>query len=201
MLIGYARVSTNDQDTALQLDALKAVRVRRIFSEKTSSVGKRPQLHALLDSIRPGDVLVVWKLDRLARSLRDLLSILEVLNERGAGLRSLTEPIDTASSMGVFVLQILGAVAQLERSMIRERSVAGQVAAYMRGVRWGGRKPSLTHKQSSEVRALRLIGWTHQALAEKFGVSRATISRCLSPSKPRQRQALPVLKKYLPALS
>lgn len=198
MLIGYARVSTNDQDTALQLDALNAVRVRRIFSEKTSSVGRRPQLHALLDSIRPGDVLVVWKLDRLARSLRDLLSILEVLNERGAGLRSLTEPIDTASSMGVFVLQILGAVAQLERSMIRERSVAGQVAAYMRGVRWGGRKPSLTACQIAQVHKLRLQGWTHVALAENFGVSRTTISRTLNPITPPEREAMPVLRRYLP---
>lgn len=101
MLIGYARVSTNDQDTALQLDALREAGVRKVYAEKTSSVGKRPQLAALLERIKAGDVLVVWKLDRLARSLGDFLGILEALRERGAGLRSLTEPIDTSSAMGV----------------------------------------------------------------------------------------------------
>ncbi len=201
MLIGYARVSTNDQDTALQLDALREAGVRKVYSEKTSSVGKRPQLAALLERIKAGDVLVVWKLDRLARSLGDLLGILEALRERGAGLRSLTEPIDTSSAMGVFVLQVLGAVAQLERSMIRERSIAGQVAAYRRGVRWGGRRPSLGQKETALARRLHDRGHTMQSIAEQLGVSRSTVSRALSPPKPRVRVAMPVLRGYLQAIA
>ncbi|MCS4511883.1 recombinase family protein, partial [Xylophilus ampelinus] len=117
------------------MDALKRAGVRQVYAEKTSSVGARPQLQIALAALRPGQTLVVWKLDRIARSLKDLLAILDGLKARGIALKSLTEPIDSSSAMGEFMLQILGAFAQLERSMIRERAIAGQVAAYMRGVR------------------------------------------------------------------
>ncbi|CAN7596869.1 recombinase family protein [Variovorax paradoxus] len=137
MLIGYARVSTNEQETELQLDALKAAGVRTIYAEKTSGIGPRPELHRALSALRPGATLVVYKVDRLARSLKDLLHLLERLRGGGAALRSLTEPVDTSSAMGELVLQILGAVAQFERSIIRERCEAGRVAARARGVRFG----------------------------------------------------------------
>lgn len=99
MLVGYARVSTIDQDTALQLDALKAAGVRRVYQDKGSGVGPRPQLHHALGKLRPGDVLVVWKLDRIARSLSDLLSIIGRVRAAGAAIKSLTEPVDTSSPM------------------------------------------------------------------------------------------------------
>lgn len=137
MLIGYARVSTVEQETQLQFDALRAAGVRTIYAEKTSGVGPRPELHRALAALRPGHTLVVYKVDRLARSLKDLLQLLEKLRAEGAALRSLTEPVDTSSAMGELVLQILGAVAQFERSIIRERCEAGRVAARARGVLFG----------------------------------------------------------------
>lgn len=199
MQVGYARVSTNEQETNMQLDALQAAGVDLVFQEKASSVGRRPQLHQALKAMRPGDVLVVWKLDRLARSLLDLLGILQRLADMGCGLRSLTEPIDTSTPMGVFVLQILGAVAQLERAMIRERSIAGQVAAYQRGTRWGGRSSSLDDEQRLEALHLLGEGWTQQRLADRYGVSRSTISRIATPPKPRPRERMPVLRNYIKA--
>lgn len=171
MLIGYARVSTTDQETNLQLDAFGAAGVSTVYQDKASGVGKRPQLQRALRSLKPGDTLVVWKIDRLARSLSDLLSILVQIEDRGARFRSLTEPIDTTSSMGVFVLQILGAVAQLERSIIRERVIAGQTAAMARGKRWG---PARTMSPKDEARLVRmhLAGGNRLTdLARRFGVS------------------------------
>lgn len=199
MLIGYARVSTNDQETRLQRDAMRRAGVRRVYEEKASAVATRPVLRQALDALKPGDVLVVWKLDRLARSMRHLHALLDELEAKRCGFRSLTEPVDTSSPLGEFVMQILGAFAQFERRIIRERSIAGQVAAYQAGVRWGGRQPTLSKREASEVRRLRRSGWTHQALAERFDVSRSTISRTLNPPTPREREALPVLRRYLPA--
>ena len=131
--VGYARVSTRDQETDLQLDALRSAGVTDVFQEKASSVGHRPELERCLDSLSAGDTFVVYKLDRVARSLTDLLSIIDRIRDAGAHIRSLNEPLDTSSPMGIFVLQILGAVAQLERGIIRERVIAGQVAAISRG--------------------------------------------------------------------
>ena len=135
MFIGYARVSTQDQDTALQIDALKKSGCQKIYEEKASGATRRgrAELARCLASLGKGDVLVVYKIDRIARSLFDLLDILGQLERVGATIKSITEPLDTTNSMGVFVIQILGAVAQLERSMIRERSIAGQQAARARG--------------------------------------------------------------------
>lgn len=175
-LVGYARVSTRLQDHQLQLDALERAGVDRVFHEKGSSVGARPQLQRALASLRPGQVLVVYKLDRLARSLKDLLQVLERLERLGCGLRSLTEPIDTSSVVGQLILQILGAVAQFERSLIRERSLAGQVAAMRRGVKFG-REPALTFEQCECAAMMVWSGCRSADVAAFFGVSRASIWR------------------------
>ena len=130
MQIGYARVSTDDQDTAAQVAALKAAGCERIYREKASG-GRwdRPELHRLLDQLRKGDVLVVWKLDRLSRSLRDVLTLMERLGGAGAGFRSLTEAIDTTTPAGRMMMQMVGAFAEFERAMLKERTKAGLDAA------------------------------------------------------------------------
>lgn len=174
-LVGYARVSTSEQDTALQLDALSRAGVHVLFSENASGVGSRPELERALSSVVAGDVFVVWKIDRIARSLGDFLSILGRLRGEGVALRSLTEPIDTSTPIGEFMLQVLGAVAQLERSMIRERVMAGQRAARERGVKWGKRR-ALSADAEAEVVALYLSGgYTQRQLAGRFGVGLGTV--------------------------
>ncbi|MFM9927967.1 recombinase family protein [Variovorax sp. H27-G14] len=203
MLIGYARVSTSEQETHLQMDALRAAGVGRVFAEKGSSVGPRPELRRALASMAHGDVLVVWKLDRLSRGLIDLLALIDQLKVSGCGFRSLTEPIDTTNPLGVFMLQVLGAVAQLERSLIRQRAVAGQVAAYDRGVRWGGQPRALSDDDSLElVRCKRTGFFTNALLSEIFGCSMSTVYRtwwhAANPGGLRSRvRALPVLGSYV----
>ena len=170
MLIGYARVSTSEQETRLQLDALRRAGVRKVFAEKTSGIGPRPELHRALGTLRPGGTLVVYKIDRLARSLKDLLALLDRLRLAGCALRSLTEPVDTSSAMGELVLQILGAVAQFERAIIRERCNAGRVSARERGQVFG--RPR--HMDEAAERAafdLYASGqYTMDALAQVLGV-------------------------------
>lgn len=179
MLIGYARVSTRDQETDLQLDALGRAGVTEIYEEKASSVGARPQLRRCLAALRPGDVFVIYKLDRVARSLPDLLSILGDIKEAGALVKSLTEPLDTTTAMGSFVIQILGAVAELERGIIRERSIAGQRAARDRGVH-PGRPRALPVDVEAEVVRLYLTGqYTMRALARLHEVSESAVKRAL----------------------
>jgi DNA invertase Pin-like site-specific DNA recombinase len=137
-LVGYARVSTQEQDTALQLEALKAAGVVTVFEEKASGAKfNRPVLWQCLGSLQSGDQFVFYKLDRVARSLSDLLRILEAVEKAGASVRSLTEPIETATPAGRLMLQILGSMAEFERSLIRERSMAGQREARSRGVHCG----------------------------------------------------------------
>lgn len=180
-MVGYARVSTEDQDTALQMDALLGAGVRQVYQEKASGASRRGRevLASCIASLGRGDVLVVYKIDRIARSLHDLLDILRHLESVGATIKSLTEPIDTTSSMGVFVVQILGAVAQLERSMIRERSIAGQIAARQRG-RVPGRSRCLDSVQESEIVRLYLAGGqTMQGLSVRFGVSSSAVKRAI----------------------
>lgn len=174
MLIGYARVSTNDQDTALQLDALNAAGVWDIYQDKGSGVGPRPQLREALRRLQAGDTLVVWKLDRIARSLADLLNVIERLNQLNASIRSLTEPIDTSSSIGQFTLQVLGAVAQLERSMIGERTRAGIRAAMSRGVCWG-RPRRLPISDVREIQSLVRSGVPPTDIASAYGISRGLL--------------------------
>lgn len=185
MLIGYARVSTSDQDTRLQLDAFGAAGVSTVYQDKASGVGKRPQLQRALRVLKPGDTFVVWKIDRVARSLSDLLSVLSHIDGLGARFRSLTEPIDTSTSMGTFVLQILGAVAQLERSIIRERVMAGQAAAMARGKRWGPPRTLSPRSESALVRAWLKGGHTYSSLGRKFdvspGVARCAVLRVVDP--------------------
>ena len=196
MLVGYARVSTTDQGTELQRDAFKRAGVRKVFDEKASAVGDRPVLQRCLASLRPGDVLVVWKLDRLARSLRDLLGLLELLEQRGASFRSLTEPIDTSSPLGELVVQILGAVAQFERRLIRERVVAGQVSALMRGVRYG-RPYSMSESQRQEMVSLHLGGMSKAEISRRFGVRPEVVYRAIAqalrPDHPRYSPKRPIL--------
>ena len=148
MLIGYARVSTDDQDLRLQRAALKEAGCRRIFGEKVSGAKRdRPELARMIDQLRDDDVVVVTRLDRLARSTKDLLDIAEKLNEAGAGLRSLAEPwADTTSPAGRMVLTVFAGIAEFERELIHQRTSSGRVAAKARGVRFG-RPPKLTADQ------------------------------------------------------
>ena len=181
MLIGYARVSTQDQDNALQLDALKNLGCQVIFEEKASGASRkgRRELDRCLKSLRKGDTLCVYKIDRVARSLFDLLDILRHLEQVGATIKSVTEPLDTTNSMGVFMVQILGAVAQLERSMIRERSIAGQQAARERG-RTPGRKRALEPQEEHQIVKEYLEGTTTYAnLSRKYGVSLSAVKRAV----------------------
>jgi DNA invertase Pin-like site-specific DNA recombinase len=187
MLIGYARVSTNDQETATQVAALKAAGCERIYREKASG-GRwdRPELHRLLDQLRKGDVLVVWKLDRLSRSLRDVLTIMERLSESEAGFRSLTEAIDTTTPAGWMMMQMVGAFAEFERAMLRERTKAGLDSARREG-RIGGRRPKLSPQQQAEIRRMVSRGdKTAADAARLFRIHPATICRLLArqPASP-----------------
>ncbi len=183
--IGYARVSTVDQDTSLQRDALAVAGVRRVYVESGSGVGPRPELRRALAALCAGDCLVVWKLDRVARSLSDLLAILGTLRAAGATIKSLTEPIDTSSPIGEFTFQILGAVAQLERSMIRERVMAGQAAARSRGKRWGAPRGMDAETERSLVSMYLEGGYTIDDCAAYWGVgygaARGAICRVCNP--------------------
>ena len=192
MLIGYARVSTNDRETAAQVAALKAAGCERTYREKASG-GRwdRPELHQLLDQIRKGDVLVVWKLDRLSRSLRDVLTIMERLAEAKAGFRSLTEAIDTTTPAGRMMMQMVGAFAEFERAMLKERTKAGLDAARLDG-RIGGRRPKLSPQQQAEIRKMVSAGGkTGADAARLFKIHPATVSRLLArePDSPT-RQAV-----------
>ncbi len=142
--IGYARVSTKDQNLSLQLDALEAAGCVRIFEEKRSGAKRnRPELERLLDQLRPDDVVVVWKLDRLARSLKDLIGLVNEIQEKGAGLISLNDSIDTSTPQGKLIFHVFASLAEFEREIISERTKAGLAAARARG-RVGGRKKGLS---------------------------------------------------------
>jgi DNA invertase Pin-like site-specific DNA recombinase len=191
MLIGYARVSTDDQDTAAQVAALKAAGCERIYREKASG-GRwdRPELHRLLDQLRKGDVLAVWRLDRLSRSLRDVLTIMERLGDAGAGFRSLTEAIDTTTPAGRMMMQMVGAFAEFERAMLRERTKAGLDVARHEG-RIGGRRPKLSPQQQAEIWKMVTRGdKTAADAARLFKIHPATVSRLLArPALPPSKAA------------
>ncbi len=181
MLIGYARVSIPEQDLALQLDALTAAGCQRCFSDTASgSVRERPQLQFTLEELRDGeDTLVVWRLDRLGRSLRHLIELVAELESRQLGFRSLCEGIDTTTPSGRLVFHVFGAIAQFERQLIRERTLAGLTAARARG-RLGGRRPVLTeHKLHVAREMLAQRTYTMQQIADTIGVGRATLYRHL----------------------
>lgn len=181
MIIGYARVSTQDQNPALQTDALTKAGCEQLFHEKATGASKdRPELAACLRMLRSGDTLVVWKLDRLARSLKDLVEIIDDLQKRGVGFRSLTEAIDTTSTGGRLVFHIFGALAEFEHSLIRERTIAGLAAARARG-RHGGRKPAMTKTDVRKAAAmLSDPKITKTEVARHFGVSRVTLNSALA---------------------
>lgn len=178
MIFGYARVSTDDQNLDAQTDALKAAGAARIFADKISGgTRKRPELDKLFEQLREGDVVVVAKYDRLARSLRDLLDIVEAIKERGAGFRSLAEDIDTTTPAGRLVFHVFASIAQFERERISERTKEGLEAARKRG-RVGGRPPALSADQRAEVRRMREEdGKSLPEIARLFGVSVPTVRR------------------------
>lgn len=184
MLIGYARVSTRDQKPHLQRDALQAAGCERIFEETASGAKReRPELQAALAFMRAGDSLVVWKLDRLARSTRQLLETVELLEQRGIGLKILTQNIDTASAGGRLIFTVFSAIAEFEREIIRERTRAGLEAARARGRR-GGRPRALSEKDLKQARALLSDpDITVAEVARRLGVGPSTLYRYLPAAR------------------
>lgn len=187
MLIGYARVSTRDQKPHLQVDALREAGCERIFEETASGAKRdRPQLAMALDYMRNGDTLVVWKLDRLARSTRQLLETVEALEQRGIGLRILTQNIDTTSAGGRLIFTVFSAIAEFEREIICERTRAGLDAARSRG-RKGGRPRALSEKDLKQARALLTDPEiTVEDVARRLGVGPSTLYRYI----PAARQSI-----------
>ena len=178
--IGYARVSTDDQNLDMQLDALKVAGCSVIYEETASGKGvSRSELEQCRKALRPGDTLIVWRLDRLGRSLHDLVQIVAELEQKGIGFESITERIETGSATGKLVFHVFAALAEFERNLIRERTNAGLVAARARG-RVGGRKPKLDEKDVKEILAL----WRDKSIpvadiARRYGVSRTTLYKHL----------------------
>jgi DNA invertase Pin-like site-specific DNA recombinase len=185
--IGYARVSTDDQNLDLQADALHNAGCEQIYEEKASGKtagADRPELAHCLRALRAGDILIVWRLDRLGRSLADLVRTVSDLERRGIGFESLTERIETGSAAGRLIFHVFASLAEFERNLIRERTKAGLDAARARG-RTGGRKPSLDAKQTREIRAMLSdpnIRVTD--ISKRYGVSRTTIYKYVGAVKP-----------------
>ena len=179
-LIGYARVSTAEQDLALQLDALQAAGTTRVFEDRGVSGAKteRPGLTAALSFLREGDTLVVWKLDRLGRSMTHLLHTVTDLESRGVGFRSLTENVDTTTPTGRLVFHIFGALGQFERDLIRERTNAGLTAAAARG-RKGGRPVAATPEKIARARHLLASGLTVREAAARVKVGKSALYAAL----------------------
>ena len=182
MLIGYARVSTQDQNLNLQLDDLKKAGCDRIFQEKASSAKERPQLLKLLEAMREGDTVIVWKLDRLGRSLKELINLINDFQEKGIGFRSLNDAIDTTTAQGRLVFNIFASLAEFERDLIRERTRAGLSAARARG-RLGGKPRGLSKEAQSKAEAARTLfekqEKTVAEIGKLLGISRATVYRYL----------------------
>ncbi len=175
MRIGYARVSTSEQDTALQVRQFRSAEVDVYFEDAASGVKVRPELDKLVSWLQPGDEVVVYKVDRIARSLDGLLRVLTAIAARGAQFRSLTEPFDTTTITGRLMLQMLGAFAEFERGMIRERCAAGRAAAVARGVRLG-RPRSFSYERMVELRSQ---GLTCREVERSMGLKRGTVHAAL----------------------
>jgi DNA invertase Pin-like site-specific DNA recombinase len=182
MRIGYARVSTDEQNPDLQRHALKAAGCEQIFEDQISGmVMRRPGLDQALGYLGTGDTIVVWRLDRLGRSLPHLIETIRLIGDKGAGFRSLTESIDTTTAGGRLVFHMMGALAEFERSLIIERTRAGMRAAKSRGVEVG-RKRVLTAAQISHARVLVERGESPSAVARSLKVGRSTLYRALNAS-------------------
>lgn len=183
MRIGYARVSTDDQTLDLQKDALKRAKCREIYEEQASGKNTdRPQLEGCLKSLRGGDTLVVWRLDRLGRNLADLVSLVANLEQRKIHFESLTEKIETGSPSGRLVFHVFAALAEFERNLIRERTVAGLKSARARG-RKGGRPSKLSLKEIRTIRGLlKTADMPVAEIAARFGVARSTLYRAVLTS-------------------
>lgn len=196
MLVGYARVSTYDQDTAIQVQERAKVGVRRIFHEKASGVAQRVELERMLYSLRRGDTVVVYKLDRLARSLVGLLRVLERIDAVGACLRSLTEPIDTSTPVGRLMIQLLGSFAEFERSVIIERTKAGVDDARRRGVRFG--RPRMIPVEALPRHVA--DGLNARQIAELYNVDTSSITLwlCRLGLNPRGFSRSKTLHRYAP---
>lgn len=196
--IGYARVSTDDQNLDLQLDALHRAGIADdcLYSDTASGKdAERKELAACLKALREGDTLVVWRLDRLGRSLPDLVRIIGELEKKGVGFESLTEKIETSSAAGKLVFHVFAALAEFERNLIRERTRAGLVAARARG-RSGGRRPKLTPQQIKEIKRLMTDPTIPVSqIAERYDVSRTTIYKVAPRREPGVVEAQPVKKK------
>jgi DNA invertase Pin-like site-specific DNA recombinase len=179
-LIGYARVSTDDQNASLQVDALKKAGCVKVFTDHASgSKASRPELDRMLDQLRPRDIVVVWRLDRLGRSLKNLIELVEDVADKGVGFRSLSESIDTTTANGRLFFSIMGALAEFERDLIQERTKAGLLAARARG-RVGGRPSVMNAKKIDKARKLYdSRQHTVADIAEMLNVSVATIYRHL----------------------
>jgi DNA invertase Pin-like site-specific DNA recombinase len=175
------RVSTIDQNPALQLDALTSAGCQKVFKDEgiSGSIAKRPALKRCLKSLEEGDRLTVWKLDRLARNLRDLIAMIEDFDKRGIQFRSLTEQLDTSTPGGKLIFHIFGALAEFERALIIERTREGMKAARARGVKTGP-KPKLSRQQIMHAKRLINEGQHRQQVADLFNVSRATLFRALT---------------------
>ena len=177
MVFGYSRVSTTEQDQALQEDALTKAGVDQIFTDTASGAKtSRPALDELLSKLRPGDTVVVWRLDRLGRSLRHLIDVFSDLEPKGVAIRSLTESLDTSTPGGRLIFHVFGALAEFERDLIRERTNAGLVAARARG-RTGGRPSVWTPEKLQTAQDLLAQGTDIATVSRILGVSRATIYR------------------------
>ena len=175
MLIGYARVSTGDQNLDLQKNALIRAECELIFDDMASGKNaKRPGLKRAMRRLRPGDTLIVWKLDRLGRSVRDLITLVSDLQARGIHFRSLTDSIDTSTAAGRFFFHVMSALAEMERELIVERTLAGLAAARAQG-RIGGRRPKMTPEVIEMAGDLIDNGMTRKQVAAEIGVGLATV--------------------------
>jgi DNA invertase Pin-like site-specific DNA recombinase len=191
MQIGYARCSTVDQSTAIQAARLEAAGCERIYQEAASGVAtRRPQLARCLAHLAPRDILTVCSLDRLGRSLSQLIALIEDLRENGVHFRSLSESIDTTTAQGMLVFHLLGALAQFERALIAERTFAGRQAARARGVKFG-RRPALSAQQLEHALELAAGGTRAEDIAKLLGCSRSSAYRALRTA-PRKLQAIAV---------
>ncbi|MGX9243418.1 recombinase family protein [Pantoea dispersa] len=186
MLIGYIRVSTNDQNTDLQRIALKSADCELIFEDKISGKTRdRPGLKKALRTLRAGDTLIVWKLDRLGRSMRHLVTLTEELRERGVNFRSLTDSIDTSTPMGRFFFHIMGALAEMERELIVERTRAGLAAAREKG-RIGGRKRIMTAEVIARAERMLMKGASLQQISLVLDVSVKTLYRYIPAARQKE---------------